>query len=85
VENVISANELKTKGVSRLDEITASGDEAIITVRGKNRYVVLTLEQYNYLRECELEAALVETRNDLKEGNVVEESVEDHLNRIASG
>jgi hypothetical protein len=85
VENVISANELKTKGVSRLDEITASGDEAIISVRGKNRYVVLTLEQYNYLRECELEAALVETRNDLKEGNVVEESVEDHLNRIASG
>lgn len=85
MENVISANELKTKGVSRLDEITASGDEAIISVRGKNRYVVLTLEQYNYLRECELEAALVETRNDLKEGNVVEESVEDHLNRIASG
>ena len=85
MENVISANELKTKGVSRLDEITASGDEAIISVRGKNRYVVLTLEQYNYLRECELEAALVETRKDLKEGNVVEESVEDHLNRIASG
>jgi hypothetical protein len=48
VENVISANELKTKGVSRLDEITASGDEAIITVRGKNRYVVLTLEQYTF-------------------------------------
>ena len=85
MENVISANELKTKGVSRLDEITASGDEAIISVRGKNRYVVLTLEQYNYLRECELEAALVETRKDLKEGSVVEESVEDHLNRIASG
>ena len=85
MENVISANELKTKGVSRLDEITASGEEAIISVRGKNRYVVLTLEQYNYLRECELEAALVETRKDLKEGRVVEESVEDHLNRIASG
>jgi hypothetical protein len=85
MENVISANELKTKGVSRIDEITASGDEAIISVRGKNRYVVLTLEQYHYLRECELEAALAESRNDLKEGNVVEESVEDHLNRIASG
>jgi PHD/YefM family antitoxin component YafN of YafNO toxin-antitoxin module len=85
MENIISANELKTKGVSRLDEITASGDEAIISVRGKNRYVVLTLEQYSHLRECELEAALVETRKDLKEGNVVEESVEDHLNRIASG
>jgi hypothetical protein len=85
MENTISANELKTKGVSRLDEITASGGEAIISVRGKNRYVVLTLEQYSHLRECELEAALVETRKDLKEGNIVEESVEDHLNRITSG
>ena len=85
MENIVSANELKTKGISRLDEITASGEEAIISVRGKNRYVVLTMEQYNYLRECELEAALIETRNDLKAGNVVEESVQEHLDRITSG
>jgi hypothetical protein len=85
MENIVSANELKTKGISRLDEITASGEEAIISVRGKNRYVVLTMEQYNYLRECELEAALVETRNDLKTGNVVEESVAEHIDRITSG
>lgn len=85
MENIISANELKTKGVSRLEEITAAGQEAIISVRGKNRYVVLTMEQYNYLRECELEAALVEARNDLENGNVVEESVEEHMSRITSG
>ena len=85
MENIVTANELKTKGISRLDEITASGEEAIISVRGKHRYVVLTMEQYNYLRECELEAALVETRDDLKAGNVVEESVEEHLARITSG
>jgi hypothetical protein len=84
MENIVSANELKTKGISRLDEITASGGEAIISVRGKNRYVVLTMEHYNYLRECELEAALVETRNDLKKGNVVEESVAEHIDRITS-
>ena len=85
MENIVTANELKTKGISRLDEITASGEEAIISVRGKHRYVVLTMERYNYLRECELEAALVETRDDLKAGNVVEESVEEHLARITSG
>ena len=85
MDNIVSANELKTKGISRLDEITAAGKEAIISVRGKNRYVVLTMEHYNYLRECELEAALVETRNDLNAGNVVEESVEEHINRITSG
>lgn len=84
MENIVSANELKTKGISRLDEITASGGEAIISVRGKNRYVVLTMEHYNHLRECELEAALIETRNDLKKGNVVEESVAEHIDRITS-
>ena len=40
----------------------------IITVRGKNKYVVLPIEKYNYLRECELETALLETKKDIKEG-----------------
>ena len=84
MENVVTANELKTKGISRIDEITSNGDEAIISVRGKQRYVVLTVEQYNYLRECELEAALVETHRDLERGDVVQESVAAHMQRITS-
>ena len=60
MEIIVTANELKTKGIARIDEITSKGDEAIISVRGKQRYVVLTVEQYNYFRECELEAAIVE-------------------------
>ena len=84
MENIVTANELKTKGISRIDEITSNGDEAIISVRGKQRYVVLTLEQYNYFRECELEAALVETHRDLERGDTVQESVEVHMQRITS-
>ena len=80
--NIVTANELKTKGISRLDEIADRGEEAIISVRGKRRYVVLTVEQYNHLRECELEAAINETRKDLEEGRVISESVEDHIKRI---
>jgi len=33
--NIVSADELGTKGISRLDTITAFGEEAIISVRGK--------------------------------------------------
>jgi len=84
MENIVTANELKTKGVSRLDEIAERGEEAIISVRGKRRYVVLTVEHYNYLRECELEAAINETRKDLDEGRVISESVEEHIKRITS-
>ncbi len=82
MDNVVTANELKTKGISRLDEITAKGDEAIISVRGENRYVVLTVDRYNYLRDCELEAAVIETRRDLDRGDVIHESVEAHIRRI---
>ena len=81
----ITANELKTKGISILNKETSEGDEVIITVRGKSKYVVLPMEKYNYLRECELEAALHETRKDIKEGKIFKESVQKHIKRITRG
>jgi len=81
----ITANELKTKGVAALTNETADGTEVIITVRGKNKFVVLPMEKYNYLRECELEAALLESKRDIKEGKFVKESVEKHIKRITRG
>lgn len=83
--HIITANELKTKGVSLLNEETIGDTEVIITVRGKNKYVVLPIEKYNYLRECELEAALAETKKDIKEGKFIKESVEKHIKRITRG
>jgi prevent-host-death family protein len=82
---IITANELKTKGVTILDAETADGSEVIITIRGKRRFVVVPIEKYNYLRECELEAALLESQKDLKEGRLVKESVEKHIKRITRG
>jgi hypothetical protein len=40
------------------------------------------MEQYNYLRECELEAALLEVKADLAAGRVISESVDDHIRRV---
>jgi hypothetical protein len=78
----IAANDLKTKGVAAIGEQLAEAPEAIITVRGKDRYVVMEIEHYRYLRECELEAALLEARQDVRQGRVVSESVSDHLKRL---
>lgn len=82
---IITANELKTKGVSILNEETSAGTEVVISVRGKNKYVVLPIEKYNYLRECELEAALLEAKRDIKEGKFVKEPVKKHIKRITRG
>ena len=81
----ITANDLKTKGISILNDETSSDDEVIITVRGKNKYVVIPIEKYNYLRECELEAALHESRKDIKAKKYRKESVEKHVKRITRG
>ncbi len=83
--HVITANELKTKGISILDKETSDEMEVIITVRGKNKYVVVPIEKYNYLRECELEAALLDTKTDIKKGKFVKESVEKHIKKLARG
>lgn len=82
---IITANDLKTKGVTILDKETSDGTEVIVTVRGKHKYVILPIEKYNHLRECELEAALLESKRDIKEGKFVRESVEKHLKRITRG
>lgn len=78
----VSAGELKKKGITLLDETIDDQEGAIITVRGRSKYVVLDMKAYNRFREYELEAALIETRNDLKAGHFIEESVEDHIHRI---
>jgi len=38
---IITANELKTKGISALENALKSDGEAIITVRGKDKYVIV--------------------------------------------
>ena len=78
----IPANELKRKGVSLLDDVINDQQEAIITVRGESKYVVINMKTYNKFREYELEAALADTQRDLKKGDYIEESVQDHIKRI---
>jgi PHD/YefM family antitoxin component YafN of YafNO toxin-antitoxin module len=80
----ISANDLKTRGIAAIEASLADHPEVIVSVRGKDRFVVMDIEQYQYLRECELAAALAETRADLAARRYVEESAEEHLKRIGS-
>ncbi len=82
MSNIITANDLKTRGVSAIDMVVEESEEAVVTVRGKNKYVVIPIEKYNYYRECELEAAINETRKELEQGKYVAETVDEHIKRI---
>lgn len=81
----ISANDLKTRGVSAIEAALSHDSEAVISVRGKKRFVVMPIEQFNYLRECELEAALAQSKEDLAAGRFVASSPEMHIERLKSG
>lgn len=80
--NTITANQLKTKGVSVIQNNLLENQELVITVRGKEKFVVMDIKQYNYLRECELDAALHQAKTDYESGNFITEDVKAHIKRI---
>ena len=51
-------------------------------MRGADRYVVMELSQYQHLRECELEAALAQSRADIEAGRFTAESPAEHVARL---
>jgi len=79
----ITANDLKTKGVSIVEKSLKDHDEATISVRGKERYVIMPIEAYQQLREMELIAAVEQAKQDIANGDYVIESVEKHMKRIS--
>lgn len=81
--STISANDLKTKGVGAIEQALIEQPEASVSVRGQVKYVVMSNEQYLYLRACELEAALAESKADIEAGRFVKESVAEHMQRLA--
>lgn len=80
--SAITANEIKTKGIAAVERVLEHAPDAIISVRGKNRFVVMDIAHYHYLRECELESAMREAKADVVAGRVVRESPAAHVKRV---
>jgi len=78
----IGANELKTKGVGILASLLGTLDEVFISVRSKTKYVVVDVERYEYLRECELEQALRETQEDMAKGRYDTQDIDEHMKAL---
>jgi len=78
----LTANDLKVRGIAAIEDALADQAEATISVRGTQRFVVMEVAQYQYLRECELEAALAQSRADLSAGRAVQETAQAHMDRL---
>lgn len=79
---MITANELKTKGIKAIEEQLAQTPEAAITVHGKVKYVAMTVEKYDEMRLAELEVAYLQCKKDIEEGNFTIETAEEHVARL---
>ena len=78
----ITANDLKTRGVTALETARVHVDEAVISVRGKPRYVVMDIAHYERLREAEIYAAWQESRAAEARDDYVFETAEEHIARL---
>ncbi|MCA1778689.1 MAG: type II toxin-antitoxin system Phd/YefM family antitoxin [Xanthomonadaceae bacterium] len=78
----LTANDLKTRGVSALEKALDENDEATISVRGKPRYVVMSLEHYERLREAEIASAWQEAKAAETSGAYVVETASEHIARL---
>ncbi len=78
----LTANDIKVRGIAAIEEALANQTEATISVRGTQRFVVMEMAQYHYLRECELEAALVQSRADVSAGRAIQETAAAHMRRL---
>jgi len=81
--SAVTANELKTRGISVVEDALKTEEQVTISVRGVDKYVVMGLEKYARIREAELEMAVKEARADYVAGRATTESVDDHMKQVA--
>ncbi|MHB8881950.1 MAG: type II toxin-antitoxin system prevent-host-death family antitoxin [Thermodesulfovibrionales bacterium] len=79
---IITANDLKVRGISYLEGLVKTYTEIVISVRGKNKYVVLPIKEYERLKEADLEMAVREAEEDYRKGRYTVETAEKHFKKV---
>ncbi|BCD62652.1 HigA protein [Nitratiruptor sp. YY08-26] len=83
---MITANELKVKGIKAIESELQAKDEAVITFRGKPKYIVVDFERYEQMRAAELDAAYLQAQEEIRQGKAkiitTKEELEKHLKSL---
>lgn len=68
----ITANDLKRNGIAGIDRAMTKSDErqVLVDVRGKAKYIILDIDEYNFFREYQLDKAIAEAEVCLAVGDV---------------
>lgn len=79
---IVTANDVKQKGVGIFDPLLASAQEVFINVRGKDKYVVVDIERYRELRAIELDIAYQNALDDIKNANYKKLTAAEHIEEL---
>jgi len=66
----ITANDLKRSGIAGIERAMCNSDEGsvVVDVRGKAKYVILSVEEFNQFREYQLDQAIAEAEDCITKG-----------------
>jgi hypothetical protein len=78
----LTANDLKIHGITAIETALIGRTETVISVNGIARYVVMDIEQYRYLRECELDVSIAENKADMAAGRYKTQTVQEHVDEL---
>ncbi|MFZ1678435.1 MAG: hypothetical protein WAT91_14240 [Saprospiraceae bacterium] len=79
---MITAKDIKTRGVKAIEDGLIKDDRLSITVRGRVKYVVLKAEDYESLRLAEKEMSYLEIVKDIEQRQYTLETSKQHMDRL---
>jgi prevent-host-death family protein len=79
---LITATDIKNKGISFVEKLIEKYGKVFISVRGKRKFVILPIDEYEKLKEVELEMVIKQAEEDYKNGRYIKESAEEHFKRL---
>ena len=78
----IEASSLEVQGIGVIEDAFKDQPKAVLLTNGQVNYVVVTQDHHQYLKQCEIQAALAASRLDIANGRFVKETVADHVSRL---
>ena len=69
--NILSIQDLKRTGFAKLKKLFDNEPDIIVQERGRDACVLVELEHYTHLRNCELEIALIKAREEITKDEFV--------------
>ncbi len=83
---MLNVVDLRNRGVKAIEEEIKANGTAILSYRGKPKYVIIEVNEYERLRDLELMWAYLKAEEDIAKGNVeivkTDEELENHLNEL---